>query len=40
VILGAQIVQNINSKNLKKAFGYFVLVMGVFVFVYEFFLKK
>ncbi len=40
VIFGAQIAQNINSQNLKKAFGYFVLAMGIFVFVYEFFLKK
>lgn len=40
VIFGAKIAQNIHSQNLKKAFGYFVLVMGVFVFMYEFFLKK
>lgn len=40
VILGALIAQNINSKNLKKAFGYFVLGMGIFVFAYEFYLKK
>jgi uncharacterized membrane protein YfcA len=40
VILGAKIAQNINSKNLKRAFGFFVLGMGIFVFAYEFYLKK
>ncbi len=40
VIIGSRMAQNINSNNLKKAFGYFVLMMGFFVFAYEFYLKK
>ncbi len=38
IIIGARLSKNIDGKKLKPAFGWFVLVMGIFVIVKEMFL--
>jgi hypothetical protein len=38
ILIGARLSKNIDGKKLKPAFGWFVLVMGIFVIVKEVFL--
>ncbi|WP_300671674.1 sulfite exporter TauE/SafE family protein [Soonwooa sp.] len=38
ILIGARLSKNIDGKKLKPAFGYFVLLMGIFVIVKEVFL--
>lgn len=40
IFLGSYFTQFVSSKRLKGAFGYFVLVMGVFILLREFVLKQ
>jgi uncharacterized protein len=39
IFIGMGISKRINSEKLKPIFGYFVLIMGVYIFIKEFFLK-
>lgn len=39
IIIGSRLAKNIDGKQLKPAFGYFVLVMGILVIVKEIFLQ-
>lgn len=35
IIMGSKLLQYINADKLKKGFGYFILIMGVFVLFYQ-----
>jgi len=39
IFIGAYIGQFIDGKKLKKGFGYFIIVMAIYVFIMEFFIK-
>ena len=38
ILVGSQLAKKINNEQLKKAFGWFVLVMGIYIIVKELFL--
>lgn len=38
ILIGSQLAKKINNEQLKKAFGWFVLVMGIYIIVKELFL--
>jgi len=40
IFIGSYLNNFINAKKLKKGFGYFILVMAVFIFYMEFFIKQ
>lgn len=35
IIIGGKLLQQINAEKLKKGFGYFILLMGIFVLFYQ-----
>jgi len=38
ILIGSQMAKKINNENLKKGFGWFVLVMGIYIIIKELFL--
>lgn len=40
IFVGNQLSNKINAERLKKFFGYFIVVMAIFIFVMEFIIKK
>lgn len=40
ILLGVSLSKRIDGKRLKKGFGYFILVMAVFIFTMEFIIKQ
>ncbi len=40
MFIGTYVGKHIDSNKIKKGFGYFILLMGVFIFIMEFFIKQ